>query len=219
VGIDRDASPQKAEVPTSPFQFADEPVYDQNILQSIIDSKEEFTDMVFAPCLNSLVGEHKSKCQCRMQNLKSLKWRRLGNMFDHVKLFDAGRVKQENIRQGDMSNCYFIAALCSLTTKPGLIESLFITREINEAGIYAMRFYVNGKPKTVVVDDYIPVVNDGSPAFSRSKVPGEIWMCLLEKGWAKLHGSYSAIESGQAELVFQHLTNMPTQLFLHRGED
>ena len=65
-----------------------------------------------------------------------------------------------------------------------------------------MRFYLNGKEKIIIVDDYIPVVNDGSAAFCRSKVGGEMWMSLVEKGWAKLHGSYSAIESGQAELVF-----------------
>ena len=31
-----------------------------------------------------------------------------------------------------------------------------MTNDVNDAGIYAMRFFVNGKERIVVVDDYIP---------------------------------------------------------------
>lgn len=36
---------------------------------------------------------------------------------------------------------------------------------------------------------------------------------LLEKAWAKLHGSYFKIESGFAEDVFRELTGAPTLTF------
>ena len=36
---------------------------------------------------------------------------------------------------------------------------------------------------------------------------------LLEKAWAKLHGSYFEIESGFAEDVFRELTGAPTLTF------
>ncbi len=36
---------------------------------------------------------------------------------------------------------------------------------------------------------------------------------LLEKAWAKLHGSYEQIESGFAENVFRDLTGAPTLTF------
>ena len=92
-----------------------------------------------------------------------------------------------------------------------MIEDLFITKTVNNAGIYAMRFFLNGRATTVVVDDYLPVDQKyGKPVFARSKEFGEVWMCLLEKAWAKLHGSYSTTESGQSELVLSHLTNRPT---------
>jgi hypothetical protein len=35
-------------------------------------------------------------------------------------------------------------------------------------------------------------------------------MCLLEKAWAKLHGSYSEIAKTPSDLLFLCLTNKPT---------
>ena len=121
--------------------------------------------------------------------------------------------KSDNrINQGALADCYFVSALSSLIGKPGAVDSLFITKEINKAGIYAVRIFLNGKPEIIVVDDFLPVRN-GRPEFARGK--DEFWMCILEKAWAKLHGSYAAIEAGQAEHVLLHLTNSPTTLTYH----
>ena len=82
-----------------------------------------------------------------------------------------------------------------------------------------MRFFINGIPKIVVVDDYLPYRTDfNSLAFARSKHPNEFWICLLEKAWAKLHGSYCMIEGGTSDLVFSHLTNQPTEIFEHKSK-
>jgi len=40
----------------------------------------------------------------------------------------------------------------------------------------------------VIIDDYIPV-KDGEPAYFESGY-GAMWPSLLEKAWAKAHGSY-----------------------------
>jgi calpain-15 len=141
-------------------------------------------------------------------------------------LFAGGRITAKNIEQGQIGNCYFVAAVCALATKSGLLEDLFLTKEVNEAGVYAMRFYLNGQERVVVVDDFLPIDpkfdnswNTLNPAFARSKERGEFWMCLLEKAWAKLHGSYGAIVSGTSNLVFLHLTKKPTHYIHHRDED
>lgn len=45
-----------------------------------------------------------------------------------------------------------------------------------------------------VVDDYIPCnPGSGGPAFSCGK-ERTTWMPLIEKAWAKLYGSYGAID-------------------------
>jgi hypothetical protein len=51
-----------------------------------------------------------------------------------------------------------------------LDEQVFITTEKNEAGIYALRFFLNGKVRVVVVDDYLPMdKRKNRPAFAHSK--------------------------------------------------
>ena len=43
-----------------------------------------------------------------------------------------------------------------------------------------------------MIDDYIPVGDDAQPYFSRNH-GNELWALLLEKAWAKVHGSYERI--------------------------
>jgi calpain-15 len=124
-------------------------------------------------------------------------------------------IEPENIKRGQIDNCYFITAISSLASLPNLLEDVFITKEINDAGIYAMRFFLNGQPRIVVVDDYLPVRLDGVMAFARSVYSNEFWISLLEKAWAKLHGAYCMIENGRIDLVFSALTNRPTYLVKH----
>lgn len=43
-----------------------------------------------------------------------------------------------------------------------------------------------------------------------------VWLCLLEKVWAKLHGNYCSIVEGTADVAFIHLTGMPTHPYWHK---
>jgi len=85
---------------------------------------------------------------------------------------------------------------------------LFYTKEVNSAGCYLVYFFVNGIKTPVVIDDYFPVTEWGALAFSSSK-DGEIWVSLLEKAWAKLHGSYARVEGGSPHFAFSQLCGLP----------
>ncbi len=61
-----------------------------------------------------------------------------------------------------------------------------------------------------MIDDYIPCHN-GKPCFSNAN-GNELWVILLEKAFAKLHGSYERIEAGFAENVLHDLTGAPTEV-------
>ena len=96
-----------------------------------------------------------------------------------------------------MGDCYFLSCLSVLAEHPERIRNLFITDKVNDEGIYAVRICKNGEWCEVVVDDYFPCFQ-GEPAFSRS-CNDELWVLIMEKAWAKVHGSYESIEAGFAE--------------------
>jgi calpain-15 len=85
---------------------------------------------------------------------------------------------------------------------------MFITDITNDYGLYAVSLVKNGEVKEVVIDDYFPCL-DGSPCFSKAN-GNELWVLILEKCWAKLHGSYERIEAGHAHNVMTDLTGAPS---------
>ena len=95
------------------------------------------------------------------------------------------------------------------------IKDVVKTKNINAAGIYELMFYVNGRKTSVVVDDYLPVMKGSKMlAFARTKSSG-LWVSLLEKGWAKLHGSYSSTSGGVPNFAASHLLGVPSKTLRH----
>ena len=122
-------------------------------------------------------------------------------------LFDADIVP-DDVRQGQLGDCYFMSALAAVAERPALIRGLFLNDAASDVGAYAVRLYVDGAPVEIVVDDRFPCMPDGRPAFTRGK-GRELWVLVLEKAWAKLHGSYEAIESGGAGVALSALLGVP----------
>ena len=54
---------------------------------------------------------------------------------------------------------------------------------------------IDGKPRYVGVDDWIPG-KDNKPYFAAPSTNNDTWPVILEKSWAKIHGTYMAIEAG-----------------------
>lgn len=70
-----------------------------------------------------------------------------------------------------------------------------------------MWVYINGEKKQVLIDAYFPCKNQ-KPVFSRAKGK-ELWVMIIEKVFAKIHGSYSNIISGQSYEAMRDLTGAP----------
>lgn len=101
-----------------------------------------------------------------------------------------------------------MSILSSLAEVPSRISNLFITDRTNENGIYAVNVWKNGERKEVVIDDYFPCLFN-EPCFTKAE-GNELWVLILEKVWAKLHGSYERIEAGFAHNVMTDLTGAPS---------
>lgn len=89
-----------------------------------------------------------------------------------------------------------------------------MTKEVNPAGIYMVVFYVNGLQTPIIVDDHLPIKPNGNPAFATCR-DGEIWVSILEKAWAKLHGTYARTEGGLPCFAASHISGVPSESFSH----
>lgn len=71
-----------------------------------------------------------------------------------------------------------------------------------------MKICLNGIWKNVVVDDWLPT-RYSNPIFSKAN--GKfVWVPILEKAFAKAHGTYLAIENGLLSEAMRILTGAPS---------
>lgn len=75
-------------------------------------------------------------------------------------------IEPNDVKPGILGDDWFLSAAALLAEMPALIERLFITKEINQAGIYKIRLCKNGEWVTVTVDDFFPCYPEGGPIFS-----------------------------------------------------
>ncbi|XP_062093833.1 calpain-type cysteine protease DEK1-like [Humulus lupulus] len=110
-----------------------------------------------------------------------------------------------NPSDGGLGDCWFMSVVAVLT-EVSQISEVIITPEYNDEGIYAVRFRIKGKWVPVVFYDWNPCESLGKPAFSTSRMGKELWVSLLEKAYAKFHGSYEALEGGLVQDALVDLT-------------
>jgi len=188
---------------------------DQNI-----DGDKLFEDPDFPATVQSLTTNTSHE---NYQRFKEAVWRRppeiMNCNYDEIKVFDT--IDVNDIAQGLLGDCYFLASLSGLAEEPQRVQSIIQTPVANKNGRYAVRFYLRGVPTVVTVDDRFPCYNYSQcqPLFSKPKGK-ELWAILIEKAWAKLFKSYSNVESGTVEEALEHLTGAPSFNFkVEKGSD
>jgi len=140
-------------------------------------------------------------------------WLRASQIFRGVfKVFE-DKIEPNDILQGGLGDCYLLAALASLAEKPERIKDLFLTQEPNKEGLYQVLVCNRGIWQVVTVDDYFPCDRrTKKPIFAKSN-RNELWVLLLEKAWAKIHGSYGRISGGLALECLRDFTGAPTMYY------
>jgi len=115
-------------------------------------------------------------------------------------------IEPNDVKQGEIGNCYLVSVLASLARRPELIERLFKTRSVNNDGFYEIYYFEkNGEKRIMFLDDHLLRVGD-QKFFSAQPNGQELWVLLLEKCYAKYEGGYSNIDGGVSSEAFQFFT-------------
>lgn len=85
-------------------------------------------------------------------------WQRAKDAFPTKTLFGDG-MSPDDIIQGGLGDCWFLAAASGVAEFPHLMKKVFAYNEspLNSQGIYAVNLYALGVPHTIIVDDYLPL--------------------------------------------------------------
>ena len=142
---------------------------------------------------------------------RKVKWRRALEVCSKFKLFRG--IDIEDVIQGELGSCYLLSAISSASENPNRILKLFLINKENKYGCYAVGLYICGAFRTIVLDDYFPIIGN-TWALCHSNNP-ELWIMLLEKAWAKAHGEYGITSGGDSRESLSALTGAPTTLLRH----
>ncbi|VDI46453.1 calpain-15 [Mytilus galloprovincialis] len=145
----------------------------------------------------------------------NIKWLRLKDVKDvegkgpiDWKVYD--KPTANDIMQGEIGNCWFICALAVVAERQKLVERIVVTKDYCPEGAYVVRLCKDGIWKTVVLDDHFPVDQHKRLKYSKAR-RGQLWVPLIEKAAAKMHGCYQALGSGRTVESLSLLTGEPCE--------
>ncbi len=139
-------------------------------------------------------------------------WYRCDTLGRDIAVFKNG-ADPEEVCQGGLGDCWMISALSILALKSVRIERLVVsagdaTRNVPASphGVYCVRICKNGLWQNVVIDDYLPMHQQGRLRYASCRDKQELWVPLIEKAFAKAHGSFEAIVGGFVHEALQDFT-------------
>jgi len=113
---------------------------------------------------------------------------------------DTTDIQANDVSQGQLGDCYFIASLAALAhTNPELIRNRI---KDNGDGTYTVSFNEGGD---VIVDGKFPTkggdVQFAGKGDEDEKKGSELWVMLVEKAWAKIKGGYELIRGSKVRMT------------------
>ncbi|XP_063865528.1 calpain-A-like isoform X10 [Scylla paramamosain] len=144
---------------------------------------------------------------------RSYEWKRPLELFQNPQFFIDGATRFD-IQQGELGDCWLLAAVANLTQHPHLFH-VVVPRDQGfthqYAGIFHFKFWQYGRWQEVVIDDLLPTYH-GHLVFMHSRNKNEFWCALLEKAYAKLYGGYEALRGGNINESMVDLTGGVVEL-------
>ncbi|KPI90319.1 putative calpain-like cysteine peptidase putative cysteine peptidase Clan CA family C2 [Leptomonas seymouri] len=194
---------------------------DEELLYACRKRHLKFVDVKFPPTAQSLMRPSDKKS---VPDAGAITWMRPQDIIPEmahkrIKLLGGG-VKPSDVGQGKLGDCWLMCSIAVVADSTTMIKDMFHhpvskskQRKEQKAGGYRVYINKNGWYHNVIVDSYLPTYNC-TVCFGRSSGnPYELWVSLLEKAYAKVHGSYASIIGGSPLHALQDLTGFPVYSF------
>ncbi|KAI5936777.1 Calpain-3 [Manis javanica] len=178
----------------------------EHLHKKCLEKKVLYLDPEFPPDETSLFYSQKFPIQ--------FVWRRPPEICENPRFIIDG-ANRTDICQGELGDCWFLAAIACLTLNEHLLFRVIPYDQSfteNYAGIFHFQFWRYGDWVDVVIDDCLPTYNN-QLVFTKSNHRNEFWSALLEKAYAKLHGSYEALKGGNTTEAMEDFTGGVTEFF------
>eukprot|EP00742_Colponemidia_sp_Colp-10_P010509 GILJ01011542.1.p1 GENE.GILJ01011542.1~~GILJ01011542.1.p1 ORF type:complete len:1874 (-),score=202.87 GILJ01011542.1:133-5325(-) len=119
---------------------------------------QPWIDTEFPPSAQSIFMDGSDGSRSHHPEWSQCKWLRAREFCSTTPQVFRDGIEPKDINQGKLGDCWFLSALSVLATRPDDLKRVFHPdcMSFNEEGIYAMRFYKNGKPRIVIVDEFFP---------------------------------------------------------------
>ena len=137
--------------------------------------------------------------------LNTCKW----HLFLDFKLLESSAFDPKHIIQGKVGDCWFLSALAVVCERPDRIQRIINPRQSGGRPIL-ISLFIDGSWRDVFIDRYFPVLQDGTFVFSQP-LQSQLWVCAVEKAYAKAYGSYSSISGGEVAEALFDLTGCPVE--------
>jgi hypothetical protein len=116
---------------------------------------QKFTDATFPP-------QHSS-----LGNIPgNISWKRIPELLVNQQpvIFDK-KIEPSDVIAGHEGDCYLLSSLAALAEFPDIIKKIFRGQTANAEGLYKVSLRVDGVVEEVVIDDFVPVNENGKPVF------------------------------------------------------
>ncbi|EAR98363.2 calpain family cysteine protease (macronuclear) [Tetrahymena thermophila SB210] len=180
-----------------------------------------FTDSEFPAGITQLVGENISHSNTItiQKDQNDIVWKRSTEFLKIQKsIFGKNGIQIHKIKQGTLKNCYLLSSLSCLAERPKRIAKLFKSRLISRYGLYSVFLYVNGEQREVIIDDLFPVYHQTGLFLFGGQLKQDLWILLVEKAWAKIHGGYMYLDMGTMREALHDLTGAPCDNYFLENE-